>query len=391
MGRLTDKFRSPVVLCDLEGQSLEQAAASLRCPVGTVKSRLSRARQKLRSRLLRRGLSPSVGFLAATLAPEPAGALPADLVASTIDAATHLAAGRAVSAGVVSATVAALLNDTLRSMSMNALKLVAVILTASGIVATSAGVLAFQTPRAAPDEAAVAPQRKPAPGEKAINEPVVKRYMSKEEFKAELTSESRAGARSQGQSIASLAKARLQAAEKIAGTVTEAVPQGESHVGVARVHAVTGSRGPGGPSLSRARRRPTGSRLLKTISRFMKELEEPRRRHVERSRTSPKYQPPGGRALAGTGQGRQGAEHPRLGFRRATRLRARHASRLRSRRSARHRPAVPGAPGQARRAGPDELPQSDPARRRAQVHPAGHGRTQRRADPDLRRSRQSRR
>jgi RNA polymerase sigma factor (sigma-70 family) len=127
VGRLTDKLRSPVVLCDLEGQTLEQAAASLRCPVGTVKSRLSRARQKLRSRLLRRGLSPSVGFLAATLAPEPAGALPADLVGSTIDAATHLAAGRAISAGVVSATVAALLNDTLRSMSMSALKFVAVI------------------------------------------------------------------------------------------------------------------------------------------------------------------------------------------------------------------------------------------------------------------------
>ena len=38
---------------------------------------------------------------------------------------------------------------------MNALKLVAVILTASGIVATSAGVLAFQTPKAAPDEAEI--------------------------------------------------------------------------------------------------------------------------------------------------------------------------------------------------------------------------------------------
>jgi RNA polymerase sigma factor (sigma-70 family) len=226
VGRLADKFRSPVVLCDLEGQSLEQAAASLRCPVGTVKSRLSRARHKLRSRLLRRGFSPSVGFLAATLAPEPAGALPADLVSSTIDAATHLAAGRAVSAGIVSATVAALLNDTLRSMSMSALKLVAVILTASGIVATSAGVLAFQTPKAAPGDAGAAPQRKPAPGEKAYTESV-KQFMTKEEFKAELDKAKAGPSVDQGQIIASLAQARLQAAVKLLEQVRKQYLEGD--------------------------------------------------------------------------------------------------------------------------------------------------------------------
>ena len=116
---LTERYRSALVLCDLEGQTHEQAAARLRCPVGTVKSRLSRARQKLRSRLARRGIVPSAGLLAATLAPEPASAITAELLGSTIGAATGLAAGRAIAAGTVSAAVAALVEQTARSMSMN--------------------------------------------------------------------------------------------------------------------------------------------------------------------------------------------------------------------------------------------------------------------------------
>ena len=48
-------YRSPVVLCDLEGRTYEQAARHLGWPVGTVKSRLSRGRERLRDRLIRRG------------------------------------------------------------------------------------------------------------------------------------------------------------------------------------------------------------------------------------------------------------------------------------------------------------------------------------------------
>ncbi len=46
--RLHDRYRIPVVLCDLEGQTYEAAAQSMRCPVGTVKSRLARGRECLR-------------------------------------------------------------------------------------------------------------------------------------------------------------------------------------------------------------------------------------------------------------------------------------------------------------------------------------------------------
>ncbi len=47
--RLPARFRKPLILCDLEGQTHEQAADRLRCPVGTVKSRLSRGRERLRT------------------------------------------------------------------------------------------------------------------------------------------------------------------------------------------------------------------------------------------------------------------------------------------------------------------------------------------------------
>ncbi|WP_422928473.1 RNA polymerase sigma factor [Singulisphaera sp. PoT] len=58
--RLPGRFRTAVVLCDLEGRTHEQAAQHLGCAVGTVKSRLARGRQRLRGRLERRGLAPGL-------------------------------------------------------------------------------------------------------------------------------------------------------------------------------------------------------------------------------------------------------------------------------------------------------------------------------------------
>jgi RNA polymerase sigma factor (sigma-70 family) len=66
VSRLPDGYRQPVVLCYLNGKTNEEAAAQLRCPVGTIKGRLWRARQTLRDRLRRRGLDFDVRALGAT-------------------------------------------------------------------------------------------------------------------------------------------------------------------------------------------------------------------------------------------------------------------------------------------------------------------------------------
>jgi RNA polymerase sigma factor (sigma-70 family) len=58
VSRLPENYRLAVVLCYLEGKTNQEAAAQLRCPIGTIKGRLSRARRVLRNRLSRRGLDP---------------------------------------------------------------------------------------------------------------------------------------------------------------------------------------------------------------------------------------------------------------------------------------------------------------------------------------------
>ena len=84
-----------MVLCDLEGRTHEQAARHLGWPVGTVKSRLSRGRERLRDRLLRRGLAPDAGLIASALDLDgPLASLSSALVDSTVDAATRFLAVR---------------------------------------------------------------------------------------------------------------------------------------------------------------------------------------------------------------------------------------------------------------------------------------------------------
>jgi RNA polymerase sigma factor (sigma-70 family) len=84
--RLPERFRAPLVLCYLEGKSVDEAATQLGCPRGTVASRLARGRERLRVRLAGRGLAVTAGlaFLSRVgAAPGPVALFPS-LIAATL-------------------------------------------------------------------------------------------------------------------------------------------------------------------------------------------------------------------------------------------------------------------------------------------------------------------
>jgi RNA polymerase sigma factor (sigma-70 family) len=144
LARLPEKFRTAVVLCALEGYTCEEAARRLCWPIGTVRSRLTRGKARLRTQLARRGLDPSSGLAPALLA-MPGESVPTALFESTLRAGAACAAGRAV-AGVFSAPVVALSEGVLKAMVFTKMKLaVAVVLGAVAVVA-GAGALAQSGP-----------------------------------------------------------------------------------------------------------------------------------------------------------------------------------------------------------------------------------------------------
>ena len=96
LSRLPDKYRSAIVLCDLEGKTRKEAARQLGVPEGTLAARVARGRVMLAKRLSRHGLAVAGGALAVMLAQSAASACaPRALVASTVKAASLFAAGQA--------------------------------------------------------------------------------------------------------------------------------------------------------------------------------------------------------------------------------------------------------------------------------------------------------
>jgi RNA polymerase sigma factor (sigma-70 family) len=154
--RLPEPFRSAFVLCEAAGHSNAEAARLLGCAVGTVESRLTRARQRLRRALARRGVTPEAlaGIGPVAVSPE--------LARRTAVAAAQVAAGQAATAGLVAAPVAALAEGVVKSMSAFRFKTVA---TALAVVVTGASwcLLALAQPPGPPFLSAPSVAARPVP------------------------------------------------------------------------------------------------------------------------------------------------------------------------------------------------------------------------------------
>ena len=144
--RLPDKYRAAIVLCDLEGMTVAAAAKEVGCPQGTLNARLVRGRAMLGKRLMRHGLAVSGGVLATALCQNAASAcVPGPLVVSTVQAATLMAAGKALAAGAISAKVVALMEGVLKAMLMTKLKITLAVVLALNLIGAGVGLVYCQT------------------------------------------------------------------------------------------------------------------------------------------------------------------------------------------------------------------------------------------------------
>jgi len=139
--RLPDSCRLPFVLCYLQGKTNEQAASQLGWPKGTVATRLSRARQRLRDALLRRGLTLSVA-VALVSQDTLSAVVPSALLASTAQAAL-LGPGPAVASGCLAAEESALAKGVLKAMFMTKMKIMTAIVIGAATIGIGAGKLFY--------------------------------------------------------------------------------------------------------------------------------------------------------------------------------------------------------------------------------------------------------
>jgi RNA polymerase sigma factor (sigma-70 family) len=174
--RLPAIYREPFLLCCLESLSCDEAALRLGEKTGTVWSRLSRARERLRTRLAARGVSLSAVLAAVAVAGDSAAAsIPHHLLSSTVSAAA-VAAEKSLSTSLVS-TAQAILDGMNGAIVMSKSKSVAILVLIGGLLTygiaarvdrepTLPGAAAQDVPKLPPDLSEQRSTTPPSTGEK---------------------------------------------------------------------------------------------------------------------------------------------------------------------------------------------------------------------------------
>jgi len=143
VNQLPAKYRQPIIFCYLEGNSVNEAAARIGCPAGTVAGRLARAKEMLRKRLIKRGITVSAPLLAGAFAQDAPAGVPAALITATCRTVAIFARGEIGVAGDLSPSVSLLTEGVLKSMFVSRIKIAAATLLTIGALA--GGIVTYST------------------------------------------------------------------------------------------------------------------------------------------------------------------------------------------------------------------------------------------------------
>ncbi len=159
--RLPARYKSPIVACDLEGLTHAQAAERLSVPVRTLETRLYRGRDRLRAKLVRRGVGLAAVEAALTLGKPAEAALSAAWKEATARAAATVLEGASpVASGLVAERVLAW-SQGVATAKIGAIALSAVaVLASSGLLIAGASLARRKADDPPPAPAAAQPARK---------------------------------------------------------------------------------------------------------------------------------------------------------------------------------------------------------------------------------------
>ena len=172
IARLPEKLRRAIILCELQRVPQARAAAELRLSERTLQRRLSEGRERLKARLIRRGLAPEARMLGSAFLREARVAVPPAWSEATVRAA-QATVNHTITVGVVSAAAKELTQEVLRIMLLQKLTLASATLLAGGLIAwgASAALVSLQEEPSKKSAASPDPPRRKAETAAAQPEP----------------------------------------------------------------------------------------------------------------------------------------------------------------------------------------------------------------------------